>query len=51
MRLSPDGRWVALGDHDTSEALLELVDLGTGDVVGPLSALGTERSAGRWGVG
>ena len=34
MRLSPDGRWVALGDHDTSEALLEVVDLGTGDVVG-----------------
>ena len=33
MRLSPDGRWVALGDHDTSEANLELVDLGTGEVV------------------
>ena len=26
MRLSPDGRWVALGDHNTSEANLELVD-------------------------
>jgi Tol biopolymer transport system component len=34
MRLSPDGQWVALGDHDTSEAQLELVDLSTGDVVG-----------------
>lgn len=34
MRLSPDGRWVALGDHDMSEAVLDLVDLSTGDVVG-----------------
>ena len=33
MRLSPDGRWVALGDHNTSEANLELVDLSTGDVI------------------
>lgn len=33
MRLSPDGRWVALGDHNTSEANLELVDLSSGDVV------------------
>ena len=33
MRLSPDGRWVALGDHSTPEAQLELVDLSTGDVV------------------
>ena len=32
-RLSPDGRWVALGDHDMSEASLDLVDLSTGDVV------------------
>ena len=33
MRLSPDGRRVALGDHDTSDAQLELVDLSSGDVV------------------
>ena len=33
MRLSTDGRWVALGDHDRSEATLELIDLSTGDVV------------------
>jgi hypothetical protein len=33
MRLSPDGRWVALGDHSTPEAQLELVDLSSGDVV------------------
>lgn len=33
MRLSADGRWVALGDHDTSEATLELIDLSTGDVL------------------
>jgi WD40 repeat protein len=33
MRLSPDGRWVVLGDHNTSEATLELVDLSTGEVV------------------
>ena len=32
MQLSPDGRWVALGDHDMSEASLDLVDLSTGDV-------------------
>ena len=33
MRLSPDGRWVALGEHDTSEADLGVVDLSTGEVV------------------
>jgi WD40 repeat protein len=33
MRLSPDGRWVALGDHNTSEANLEFVDLSTGRLV------------------
>lgn len=33
MRLSPDGQWVALGDHDTSEASLDLVDLSTGELV------------------
>ena len=33
MRLSPDGRWVALGDHDMPEASLDLVDLSTGDVI------------------
>lgn len=32
MLLSPDGRRVAVGDHDISEADLELVDLGSGDV-------------------
>ncbi|VXB17525.1 exported hypothetical protein [Nocardioides sp. AX2bis] len=32
MLLSPDGRRVALGDHDTSEADLEIVDLSSADV-------------------
>ena len=33
MLLSPDGRQVALGDHDMADADLEVVDLATGDVV------------------
>jgi len=32
MLLSPDGREVALGDHDTGDADLGVVDLGSGDV-------------------
>jgi hypothetical protein len=54
MLLSPDGLWVALGDHDTRDADLGVVDLRTGGVTSrqvPDAQRRTDRLVSRWEPG